>query len=157
MQWNSKLPAEKSNLTLNEILSNKEHSKYLERNFTVRFRCLLDNTSGFLTLDIVGRLNVLHGQRAAFQVNANGEILNPQAKTYNKGKNSKSSQSTAHNNSNLNELPNQILNDNQEPILALFAIACPFGPPSLFELPQRDSLFKTKNRINLEPISLDAK
>lgn len=161
LQWNSKLPAENSNLTLNEILSNKEYSKYLERNFTVRFRCLLDNTSGFLTLDIVGRLNVLHGQRAAFQVNSNGEIINPQAKTYNKSKNSKASANQSSNSSNLNDSAiqsnNLENNNNNEPILALFAIACPFGPPSLFELPQRDSLFKTKHKINLEPISLDAK
>lgn len=48
-------------------------------------------------------------------------------------------------------------NNDQEPMLALFAIACPFGPPSLFELPQRDSLFKTKHKINLTPISIDTK
>lgn len=47
--------------------------------------------------------------------------------------------------------------NDQEPLLALFAIACPFGPPSLFELPQRESLFKTKHKINLSPISIDAK
>lgn len=35
---------------------------YLERSFTVRFRCLLDNTSGFLRLDIRGRIKILHGQ-----------------------------------------------------------------------------------------------
>ena len=81
------LPPDKMHLTLNEVLNNKEYSKYLERNFTVRFRCLLDNTSGFLTLDIVGRLSVLHGQRGAFQVDSNGEIINPSVKTYGKGKN----------------------------------------------------------------------
>jgi hypothetical protein len=39
--------------------------------------------------------------------------------------------------------------------LALFGIACPFGPPSLFEIPQRESLFKSKYRLTLEPVSLD--
>jgi aryl hydrocarbon receptor len=47
--------------------------------------------------------------------------------------------------------------NDQEPMLALFAVACPFGPPSLFELPQRDSLFKSKHKVNMTPISLDAK
>ena len=42
-------------------------------------------------------------------------------------------------------------------MLALFAIACPFGPPSLFELPQRESIFKSKHKINLSPLSLDSK
>jgi aryl hydrocarbon receptor len=132
------------------VLTNPEYSKYLERNFTVRFRCLLDNTSGFLTLDIIGRLGLLHGQRSsAFQLNSNGDIINTQIKTYSKG-----NKNTKPNNNNAS-----VLNDskNEEPMLALFAIACPFGPPSLFELPQRDSIFKTKHKISLSPVSLDAK
>ena len=100
----------------------------------------------------MGRLSVLHGQHGAFQINSNGDIINPPVKTYSKGKNSKNA--AAHNAANDSCLNP---NDSTEPMLALFAIACPFGPPSLFELPQRESLFKTKHKINLSPISLDSK
>ncbi|ESO94801.1 hypothetical protein LOTGIDRAFT_117861 [Lottia gigantea] len=55
------LPPEKSNMSLHEILL-PENQMYLHRSFTVRFRCLLDNTSGFITLEISGWLRVLHGQ-----------------------------------------------------------------------------------------------
>lgn len=59
--WNSFLPADVAGMPLAEAL-NPEKASYLERSFTVRFRCLLDNTSGFLRLDIRGRVKILHGQ-----------------------------------------------------------------------------------------------
>lgn len=45
--WNSFLPQEVNNLSLQDVLR-PERAHLLERSFTVRFRCLLDNTSGFL-------------------------------------------------------------------------------------------------------------
>ncbi|GBP42457.1 Aryl hydrocarbon receptor [Eumeta japonica] len=59
--WNSFLPPEVGSLALQDALR-PERAHLLERSFTVRFRCLLDNTSGFLRLDIRGRVKVLHGQ-----------------------------------------------------------------------------------------------
>ncbi|XP_054272201.1 aryl hydrocarbon receptor protein 1-like isoform X2 [Macrosteles quadrilineatus] len=61
LMWNSYLPAESAGLTLQEALQ-PDRLHLLERSFTVRFRCLLDNTSGFLRLDIRGRIKILHGQ-----------------------------------------------------------------------------------------------
>ena len=61
LMWSSFLTQEDSGLALQDLML-PENSHLLERSFTVRFRCLLDNTSGFLRLDIRGRIKVLHGQ-----------------------------------------------------------------------------------------------
>ncbi|XP_029848211.3 aryl hydrocarbon receptor [Ixodes scapularis] len=106
--WNSQLPSDRSAIALQEALL-PENAQYLERNFTVRFRCLLDNTSGFLRLDIQGKVRVLHGQN----------------------------------------------HKTEEPPLALFAVCTPFGPPSLLEMPQKESMFKSKHKLDLAMVSMD--
>ncbi|GIX93148.1 aryl hydrocarbon receptor [Caerostris darwini] len=73
IMWNSQLPSDRSALSLQEALL-PENSHLLERNFTVRFRCLLDNTSGFLRLDIRGRIKILHGQNHKTEEPAPGAV-----------------------------------------------------------------------------------
>lgn len=52
-----------------------ENSSFLERSFVCRFRCLLDNSSGFLALKFQGRLKYLHGQSL---MRDNGACVQPQ-------------------------------------------------------------------------------
>ncbi|KAM8871500.1 aryl hydrocarbon receptor-like [Synchiropus picturatus] len=52
-----------------------ENSSFLERNFCCRFRCLLDNSSGFLALNFCGRLKYVHGQNRRSE---DGTLLPPE-------------------------------------------------------------------------------
>uniref|UniRef100_A0A665X3L9 Aryl hydrocarbon receptor n=1 Tax=Echeneis naucrates TaxID=173247 RepID=A0A665X3L9_ECHNA len=68
-------PSLSSLVTYNPEQLPPENSSFLERSFMCRFRCLLDNSSGFLALNIQGRLKFLHGQN---QRQENGGKAPPQ-------------------------------------------------------------------------------
>lgn len=47
--------------------------------------------------------------------------------------------------------------EQREPLLAFFGVCIPFGPPSLLEMPSKDSVFKSKHRLDLSIISMDSR
>lgn len=52
---------------------------------------------------------------------------------------------------------NHVGADQSEPILAFFGVCIPFGPPALLEMPTKDSVFKSKHRLDMSIISLDSR
>ncbi|NWX57502.1 AHR protein, partial [Promerops cafer] len=93
-----------------------ENSSFLERSFVCRFRCLLDNSSGFLALNLQGRLKFLHGQNERSE---DGSVL-----------------------------PRQ---------LALFAISTPLQPPSILQIRTKNTIFRTKHKLDFTPLACDAR
>ncbi|CAI4221804.1 unnamed protein product [Auanema sp. JU1783] len=58
-------PTTTTSLTHQEIFL-PENLCYLERNVNARFRCLLDNTCGFLRIDMRGKLMAIHGLPSSY-------------------------------------------------------------------------------------------
>ncbi|VDM18956.1 unnamed protein product [Wuchereria bancrofti] len=66
LAWNYNVPLHMT--CLQDILT-PNGMPYLERNFNARFRCLLDNTCGFLRIDVRGKLMSLHGLPNSYVLN----------------------------------------------------------------------------------------
>ncbi|GAA50018.1 aryl hydrocarbon receptor, partial [Clonorchis sinensis] len=117
------------------------------RRFTVRFRCLLDNTSGFITLELSGRLQFLHGQSRGKQSGSSlsgAHMIHTASGVRSISKPSSSALAAAACQYSL-------------PPLGLFVVCSPLGPLPSLNGSQRDMTFKTKHQLDLTVTTIDSR
>ncbi|VUZ54701.1 unnamed protein product, partial [Hymenolepis diminuta] len=145
------LPPEHRNLTLQEVLS-PAYSHLLQRCFTVRFRCLLDNTSGFITLEISGRLQFLHGHARNFQLTTSptrgGGGSDGNTRQGRQGLTTEGHGMPA-TSSPVNTIPPSSF--------GLFGVCSPLGSLPSLDGSQRETSFKTKHIMDLTFTSMDSR
>ncbi|TGZ64135.1 hypothetical protein CRM22_006519 [Opisthorchis felineus] len=146
LSWRANLPPELQSCTLNEIIS-RDLAHHLQRRFTVRFRCLLDNTSGFITLELSGRLQFLHGQSRGKQSGSSlsgAHMIHTTSGVRSISKPSSSALAAAACQYSL-------------PPLGLFVVCSPLGPLPSLNGSQRDMTFKTKHQLDLTVTTIDSR
>ncbi|TPP63747.1 Aryl hydrocarbon receptor [Fasciola gigantica] len=127
------------------------------RPFTVRFRCLLDNTSGFITLELSGRLQFLHGQARAHPTPGMGG-----SRSHHHHHNHNSHNHNHHGGGRMSTsaiTPGSSGSGNNYsiPPLGLFVVCSPLGPMPSLNGPQRDMTFKTKHQLDLTVTTIDSR
>ncbi|VDL34788.1 unnamed protein product [Hymenolepis diminuta] len=151
LSWQAMLPPEHRNLTLQEVLS-PAYSHLLQRCFTVRFRCLLDNTSGFITLEISGRLQFLHGHARNFQLTTSptrgGGGSDGNTRQGRQGLTTEGHGMPA-TSSPVNTIPPSSF--------GLFGVCSPLGSLPSLDGSQRETSFKTKHIMDLTFTSMDSR
>ncbi|VDK31471.1 unnamed protein product [Taenia asiatica] len=174
LSWQAMLPPEHRNLTLQEVLSpvaqcflkvkfyafkTAAYNHLLQRCFTVRFRCLLDNTSGFITLEISGRLQFLHGHTKNFQLTSSpsrggGEGGVPE------GAGRQGRQGVAVEGHGMAAPACPVSSSAASicpPSFGLFGVCSPLGSLPSLDGSQRETSFKTKHKMDLTITSMDAR
>ncbi|KAF6770584.1 hypothetical protein AHF37_11064, partial [Paragonimus kellicotti] len=130
-----------------------EFSHHLRRRFTVRFRCLLDNTSGFITLELSGRLQFLYGQTREKHCTGSQPHHKNSISTRTNQLNNASSTCSSSGSSSVPLGVNQF----NLPPLGLFVVCSPLGPLPSLSGSQRDITFKTKHQLDLTVMTIDSR
>ncbi|CDS37109.1 aryl hydrocarbon receptor [Echinococcus multilocularis] len=156
LSWQAMLPPEHRNLTLQEVLS-PAYSHLLQRCFTVRFRCLLDNTSGFITLEISGRLQFLHGHTRNFQLTSppsrGGEGVQEGV-----GRQGRQSVTVEGHGMATTACPvSSSVASICPSSFGLFGVCSPLGSLPSLDGSQRETSFKTKHKMDLTITNMDAR